>query len=297
MAKARWPEAEWLGNGKSGGTYTAGPFRVVMHTTETGGLPGYRLGRSAPHLTYTPRQHRWVQHTVLTTAARALRNPSGGVQTNRRSALQVEVVCYSNKTIADRRASRLWVGDLTTRHLTDLASFLQFANTEFAVDLRYDPKPFNDARCSGTGSPCRMTRGEWRLYDAVTDHARVPENGHWDCGALDFDTLIQIANGGAPPPPEGDDMYKSVKQGDGIGTTGGDPAVKEWQEVLNLLGAGLNPDGKYGGNTGAAVDLNSSGNGSKIGPTEGAEIIAATDSGGPPSDHTHPYAGDTGGVS
>ena len=70
--KARWSEAEWLGNGKSGGSYTSGPFRVVLHTTETAGLPGYRLGRSAPHLTYIPKDRRWVQHTVFTTSAREL---------------------------------------------------------------------------------------------------------------------------------------------------------------------------------------------------------------------------------
>ncbi len=107
----RYPKATWLGNGVSGGSYHSadgelGPWRIVLHTTETASMPSYRSGNTAPHLTYDPGTRIWYQHTSLQTAARALRNPAGGVQTNRERALQVEIICYSAKGIADQRDDR-----------------------------------------------------------------------------------------------------------------------------------------------------------------------------------------------
>ena len=57
---SRYPPATWKGDGDSGGAYSSedgvlGPWRVVIHTTETSGMPGYNGGLYAPHLTYDPR--------------------------------------------------------------------------------------------------------------------------------------------------------------------------------------------------------------------------------------------------
>lgn len=189
MTAARYPEARWKGDGRSGGSYVTGPYKVVLHTTETAWLPGYDSGSKAPHLTYDPVEHTWVQHTSLLTAARTLVNESGGVQTNRDSALQVEIICYSAKSVADQRSSRLWVADLSARALMDLRDFLKWSGTEFGVHFRWPGRQafsYSDANTPGF----RMTLNEWDYYNAICAHQHVPENVHWDTGALRWDLLM-----------------------------------------------------------------------------------------------------------
>ena len=191
----RYPEAAWKGDGKSGGSYVGKPFRVVLHTTETAGVPGYGGGASAPHITYVPKTRQWVQHTDFNTAARALRNVAGGVQTNRANALQVELVCYSAKNIADQSSSRLWVGDLTDDHYLDLRNFLSWVYANFDVSSTWPEKQAFSSR-QANASGFRMTGTEWNDFDGVCAHQHVPENTHWDTGALDWTQVME----------QGDDM-------------------------------------------------------------------------------------------
>jgi len=186
----RYPEATWKGDGQSGGSYVGKPFRVVLHTTETAGVPGYGNGATAPHITYVPKTRRWVQHTDFNTAARALRNVSGGVQTNRANALQVELVCYSAKNIADQSSSRLWVGDLTDDHYLDLRNFLSWTYDAFDVASTWPEKQAFSSR-EANASGFRMTGTEWNEFDGVCAHQHVPENTHWDTGALDWTKLME----------------------------------------------------------------------------------------------------------
>jgi len=179
----------WLGNGKSGGSYTGGPYRLVVHTTETSGLPGYNNGFSAPHITYDPEFGNFYQHTEFATAARALANPSGGVQTNRRSALQIEIIAYANKAIADQTESRVWVGDLTDQNYFDLREFIDFCSEEYGVQKYWPGKQaFSYSQANAPGF--RMTGAEWDVFDGVCGHQHVPEQTHWDPGAIDWDRLI-----------------------------------------------------------------------------------------------------------
>ncbi len=199
MATARrYPKATWLGDGKSGGSYASadgvlGPYRVVFHTTETSGRPGYSDGKSAPHLTYNPKDRTWVQHTHLDVASRALKNEYGGVQTNRERALQVEIICYSNKLIADQRDYRLWVGDLPSEAYEDLAEFLAWTHASFDVEMNWPGKralSYSAANVPGF----RMRAREWDSFAGVCGHQHVPENYHWDPGALDWWHLMALAN-------------------------------------------------------------------------------------------------------
>src|SRR5690606_38294676 len=119
---ARYPKARWLGNGRVYGSYTGGPFKRVVHTTETEGLPGYNGGSIAPHITYNPKTRVFYQHAGFNGSVGALRDMSGGVRTNRDGALQLEIICYSAKNIADQAPSRrLWVGNLPETAYEDIA--------------------------------------------------------------------------------------------------------------------------------------------------------------------------------
>ena len=188
--KARYPKARWLGNGVDSGDYTGGPWKVVLHTTETSGVPGYKGGRTAPHLTYNARTRRWVQHTSLLKAARALVNAPGGAQTNRDRAIQVEIVCYSNRPITIGYSHRTWVGDLTDDNYRDLREFLLFAVDEFGVELKWPGrKALSWSQANAPGF--RFTTRQWDEWNGICAHQHVPEgNTHWDTGDLNWEKLI-----------------------------------------------------------------------------------------------------------
>lgn len=208
MAVGRYPKAQWKGDGQSGGGYDGRPYRVVLHTTETRGVPGYADGKSAPHLTYMPVTRQWVQHSLLVTASRALRNEAGGVQTNRANALQIEIVCYSAKTIADT-VGGLWVGNLPTTAYTDLGQFVVWAGEVFGVKPVWPGRQaFTYAQANTAGF--RMTPNEWLSFNGVCGHQHVPENRHWDPGALDWGRLFP-----QPPPDDEEELdmtYKEIRE-------------------------------------------------------------------------------------
>lgn len=184
--KERYPFAQWLGNGKSGGTYIGVPWKVVLHTTETKTIPGYRLGFTAPHLTYYPLARQWVQHTSLYTAARALKRVS--TQTNRANALQVEIVCYSSLPIA-QSVNGLWVAELSMEHTTDLANFVDWCGAEFGVEQKWPLRQaFSYAQANVPGF--RLSSSQWLAYNGVLGHQHVPTNEHWDPGALAWNRVI-----------------------------------------------------------------------------------------------------------
>lgn len=214
MTLETYPDAYLRMDGQSGGSYLNAPWRVVIHTTETVGTPGYDDGKSSPHVTYNPKTRIFVQHTPFTTACRALRNLEGGVQTNRNNALQLEIVCYSDKSVADERATRLWVGDLPDTAYTDIATFLKtltkYYNFNFKLIRIPRPKPR-----FGYDSPARMGEQEWNEFNGLCGHFEVPEQTHWDPGAFSFERLIaemeKLMEPETPEAPHIDQVSKWAK--------------------------------------------------------------------------------------
>ena len=102
---ARCPFATWRPISGSSGSHVGGPFKVVHHTTEgstaEGAMNAFRTNRSDPH--FTVDATRIFQHIDTAEGARALRNDPGGVQTNRDSAVQIELVGFAHLP-KDRRA-------------------------------------------------------------------------------------------------------------------------------------------------------------------------------------------------
>lgn len=203
MISARYPKATWLGDGKSGGSYVDLPWKVVLHTTETASLPGYSSGTYAPHLTYDPSKNVWYQHTSFQTAARTLKNEAGGVQTNRANAIQVEIICYSDKKIADKY-DRLWVGNLSTKALKDIREFIKWAPVKF--EWRGE-QAFSYSQANASGY--RFSDSEWDTFNGVCSHQDLPENTHWDTGALDWPRLMGTDK------LEDDDYMYPIRRGDG----------------------------------------------------------------------------------
>jgi len=140
---ARCPFATWRPISGSSGSHVGGPFKVVHHTTEgstaEGAMNAFRTNRSDPH--FTVDATRIFQHIDTAEGARALRNDPGGVQTNRDSAVQIELVGFAHLP-KDRRAltnlARLCRGVLHFGVLTqeDWDRYCDRSTTDRNVHLR-----------------------------------------------------------------------------------------------------------------------------------------------------------------
>lgn len=186
--------AQWFGDDYTGSLID--PDKVVWHTTETGGWPGYGGGASAPTLTYHAEVHDWRQHFPANRSSRALRNESGGVQTNTEDALQVEIIAYSDERLAAQRG-HLAVSDLDSQALDDLADFAEWAHREWGVPLKVDPGWVRSNYQAEHG----MSFTAWRAFAGHTGHNRVPENTHWDPARLDIDEIMRRARTPVAPAP------------------------------------------------------------------------------------------------
>ena len=206
MAATVYPKAnrtaQWFGDTYPGADM-GGVDKVLLHTTETGGWPGYGGGASAPHLTYDPRKHEWRQHFRLDRSARALRDPSGTVvRENRDRVVQVEIVCSSDRSFA-RRYGYPHVTQLDERALRDLGEFIAFMHAEWGVPLRAAARwlPYPD---SYGNSPARMSGPEYDAFRGVLGHQHASGNAHGDPGDLDVTRIMAYARGAAGPPEERD---------------------------------------------------------------------------------------------
>lgn len=181
--------------GRYGGSRIT-PNVTVLHTTETGTWPSYSGGATAPTLTARPdrgkRRLQWRQHFPLTMSARALRNESGGVETNTLNAVQVELVGTCSKEYRDRYGYFYWP-DAPDWALRELAEFLAWLHGEWpAMKLEAAPRwvPYPDSY--GAGGQ-RFSMSEWRNFYGVCGHQHVPENVHGDPGDIDARRLMRFA--------------------------------------------------------------------------------------------------------
>jgi hypothetical protein len=171
---------------------------VVLHTTESSGWPGYGGGTSAPNYTYHPMSNQWRAHFPDEKSSRALRNLSGGVETNTLNSVQVELI-----GTCDPRYRERW-GDLvagqdyvfwpnaTDVQLLRVAQFLADLHKRHGLKLRA-PKPFIAYPASYGEHDHRMTFAEWRNAVGVVGHQHVPENSHGDPGNIAIERILDMA--------------------------------------------------------------------------------------------------------
>lgn len=208
MTTLRYPGATWKptigsdGKPRDGGSFEGddpGVAKGVIHTTETGWLPSYS---NPPHNTIGYRDgdvSRW-QHIEYDRAGRALVNLPGGEQTNREDrTFQLEVICYSAKQFVTREG-RWWSGDLPDPLLEAVAEWMSFIEDEFGVEHQWpERQALSSTQANAAGF--RMSTYEWDKWPGWCGHQHVPENSHWDPGALEWDRLMAMG---------GEQGYKTV---------------------------------------------------------------------------------------
>lgn len=161
------------------GNYLGGPYRGVLHTTEGASYAGargsYVQHRSNPHFTVNGSMV-W-QHCAINRAARSMQNKEGGVETNRQSCIQIEVVGFA--------ANPVWTPDTieSTRRVMEWC--------EKQTGIRPTAPRFLAYPASyGYKAPQRMGNQAWLRWDGWCGHEHVPENDHGDPGACPITALL-----------------------------------------------------------------------------------------------------------
>ena len=90
---------QWFGPSNA----TVPPNKILWHTMETLGWPGYNNGGAAPNLGYDPWGHIWRQHFPLNGTSRALANGADGYATNRKGVCQVEIAATKRQRAAKNK--------------------------------------------------------------------------------------------------------------------------------------------------------------------------------------------------
>lgn len=169
------------------------PAKLVLHTTETTGVPDYNNGAFAPHYTFNPKTLVWWYHGVPEThrVGTLVGSTTAGVLTNQ-LAIQVEIICYSDKNVADDLSTRLWVGNLSEAAKQELAKFFTYVRENYGVGTEVTPTPPGGWK-SGTGASTRLSKTEWLALAGLTAHGAVPGNSHWDTGVLDLEYIAALS--------------------------------------------------------------------------------------------------------
>jgi hypothetical protein len=167
----RCPFATWLPISGSSGPHLGGPFKIVHHTTEgstaEGALRAFANRRSDPH--FTVDSSRILQHIDTSEGARALVNEIGGVQTNRDSAIQIELVGFAHLP-KDPQA------------LANVARLCRWIESVHGVAREWPaglPRQALNGRDPGGHNRDAQV---WDSRSGHYGHCHVPENTHWDPG-------------------------------------------------------------------------------------------------------------------
>ena len=161
----------------------AGPRKGVLHTTEgsfESALDVFRQHYAPTFMVGRDRagKVRILQFLPLGEMAAALENHYGGVETNREVLVQIEIADYSRKTP--------W---LPSPEVTvALASLMLALRDVGQIPLRHTPV-LRDPKL-------------WVAVAGWLGHADVPENAHWDPGALRWDDLFAVIRQLDVSPPE-----------------------------------------------------------------------------------------------
>jgi hypothetical protein len=119
------------------------------------------------------------QHFSINVAARALENLPGGVETNRRSAIQVEIAWIA----AD-------IGNLPQEMILKIKDRMRWVEQQCNVKGR--APTFFGSEAFGHGSLARMSAEEWNGFDGWCGHQHVPGNEHWDSGKITITSLLDV---------------------------------------------------------------------------------------------------------
>lgn len=184
---------------------TAETMVAVVHTTETVGWPGYGGGATAPNYTGMPplagiSSGQWRAHFPDEMSSRALRNLSGGVETNTLNSVQFELIgtCDPANAKSWKGEGKLFAGkdyvywpNASDGQLKWLASIMADMNKRHGLKLQA-PRFVAYPESYGSDGQ-RFSFTAWRNFAGICGHQHVPENLHGDPGAINMARVITFA--------------------------------------------------------------------------------------------------------
>lgn len=186
MMKA-WCEFAKLNKAQTdGGSYIGANWKVLLHTTEAKWFrpssSNYYGHSSYPHFTIEPDGTIW-QHIPITRAARATKNLSGGVQTNRANMIQIEI-CWKAVESPD-------MPKVLLDAIVKLTKWIMSQVPVPAVhpDFVAYPKSY------GQRNGIRFSHSSWYDFNGILGHQHVPENDHGDPGAMNMKYIVAALTG------------------------------------------------------------------------------------------------------
>ena len=211
---AWFPGADRSVPGSSPGSYRGGPWHIIIHTTEGGSAEGafsaYRANNTWPH--FTVDRGTVYQHIDTQYSASAILNQSGGVETNRLQAIQIEMVGYAGQA-----------KDPAT--LENAAALCRWLEETYGI-----PPEWPNGRPQGSGGPHNRSTSNWTTRPGYYGHSQVPENTHWDPGFLSDEEIAILMGGDVMEPAHtfinGEEYTSSVRTWLADGNTLMD--VSEW---------------------------------------------------------------------
>lgn len=183
-------------------SYTSGPWRGLLHTTEGTGVPAYadekgRKGAKAPHFTLLPdvaqRSVVVYQHFDTNRPSRALSNTTAPGETNREQVVQIELVgtCGWVYTIAPNSKALLWP-EAPEWALAGVRRLMRWIEDAHGIPSTSTPRRWT----AWNARPDKMSPAEWDKFAGWCGHQHVPENDHTDPGALPIGRLLRGADTG-----------------------------------------------------------------------------------------------------
>ena len=161
------------------GAFVGGPPRGVLHTTEGGTYAGARATFAGtgywPHFTVTFETGLFeaYQHLPISVGARALEHNPGTMETNRQSAIQIEIVGHAANAPA-----------FPSAYLDAIKAIMRWIEANAGVTQSCS------VRFTAPGLEMRLSDADWLAYDGWCGHQHVPSNVHEDPGAIDIAYLL-----------------------------------------------------------------------------------------------------------
>jgi hypothetical protein len=223
---------------------------LCWHSTEGTSLPSYDGGSMAPNFTAKPnwsaKKLDWYQHFDFDVSSRALRNLSGGVETNTLNVCQVEIVGTCDPATHTKWAQagiqHLYMPELPDWAIRDLAVFAKWAHDQHNVPLS-SGLTFKAYPGSYGANGVRMNGTQWNNFTGHCGHQHVPENDHGDPGAMPIAAILAAAKNGTirEDPMAGmtkQDVHNAVWRIDDIpaGSTEANKANTTWVPETFLRG-------------------------------------------------------------
>lgn len=192
--------------GNDAGAYTdSGEPKGLLHTTEgktySSAKGAYVANNSWPHftVTYETSVFRAYQHNPINLASRALKNLSGGVETNRDRIIQIEIVGTAD-TAKEATWGVQYVENFPKPYLDGIGRLMRWCEAQLLIPrictLEFLPYP-----ASYGANGVRLSGPAFDAYTGWLGHMHAAENDHGDPGLIDIVYLLNVGVTPVPTPP------------------------------------------------------------------------------------------------